>query len=136
MTVYVDDFKARFAPAHRPGRTYVMSHMIGTEEAELHAMAQRCGVAKRWYQRDHYDISQSVRSRAIAAGAVPITLRQLAAMACLRRAGYPMGTPETAVDRLRVLRGEAMAAEVPGPAKAIDPQLSLALAPSPVGRPA
>lgn len=44
MTVYVDDMKAEFAPSHRPGRTYVMSHMIADTDAELHAMADRIGV--------------------------------------------------------------------------------------------
>jgi len=33
MTVYVDDMKASFEPAHRAGRTYVMSHMIADTEA-------------------------------------------------------------------------------------------------------
>lgn len=97
MTVYVDDMHR--LPMGRLGRMK-MSHMIADTEAELHAMADRIGVARRWYQGDHYDIAMSKRDAAIAAGAVPITLRQLACMAALRRKGLPMGDPATAVDRL------------------------------------
>lgn len=73
-----------------------MSHMIADTEEELHAMAARIGVAHKWYQGDHYDIAKSKREIAIAAGARPISMRQLANMACNRRFGWPMGTPETA----------------------------------------
>ena len=44
MTVYVDDMKADFAPSHRPGRKYILSHMIADTEEELHAMADKIGV--------------------------------------------------------------------------------------------
>lgn len=39
MTVYVDDMATPVQPKHRPGRTYVMCHMIADTEAELHVMA-------------------------------------------------------------------------------------------------
>lgn len=96
MTVYVDDMKADFKPQHRPGRRYVMSHMIADTEDELHAMAARIGVARKWYQGDHYDITQSKRAEAIKAGARAITLRQLSVMAARRRRGLPLGSPEEA----------------------------------------
>lgn len=96
MTVYVDDMKAAFTPSHRPGRKYVMSHMIADTEDELHAMAGKIGVLRKWYQGDHYDITQTKKELAITAGAKSVTLRQLAFMAANRRAGHPMGTPETA----------------------------------------
>lgn len=105
MTVWVDDMKAPFNPKHRPGRTYVMSHMIGTDDAELHAMAQACGVARRWYQGDHYDVTQAVRAKAIKRGAKAISRRDLSAMAMLRRYGEPMGDPATAFDRLCAWHG-------------------------------
>lgn len=82
MTVYVDDMYT--VPMGRFNRMK-MSHMIGTTEDELHAMAAAIGVARRWYQGDHYDVSMSKRTAAIAAGAVPITMRQLAAMCAVRR---------------------------------------------------
>lgn len=100
MTVYVDDMEADFEPSHRPGRKYVMCHMIADTDAELHAMADKIGVARRWYQGDHYDIAKSKRALAVKAGAREITMRQLACMAQLRRRGLPMGEPETAIDRL------------------------------------
>ena len=62
-----------------------MSHMIADTEAELHAMAARIGLARRWYQGDHYDVSMSLRAKAIAAGAVEISMREVAQMAMARR---------------------------------------------------
>lgn len=109
MSVYVDDMKAEFQPSHRPGRHYVMCHMIADTEAELHAMADRIGVLRKWYQGDHYDITQSKRALAIKAGAVVTTLRQLGCMASLRRRGQPMGKPETAEERLLKLFEESRA---------------------------
>lgn len=99
MPVYVDDMQAGF------GRM-VMCHMIADSDAELHAMADRIGVARRWFQcppkasSPHYDIAKSKRAMAISFGARAITWRELAAMCALRRAGEPMGDPRTAPDRL------------------------------------
>ena len=95
MSAYVDDMRAQF------GRM-IMCHLIADTDAELHAMADAIGVARRWHQKppkashSHYDIALSKRAAAIAAGAVPITQRQ-AAMMCRRRAVTgSLGTPETA----------------------------------------
>jgi hypothetical protein len=96
MTVYVDDMQAEYEPKHRPGRKYILSHMIADTEEELHDMAKRIGVARRWFQRDHYDVTQSCKALAIKYGAVQITQRQCSFMATNRRFGLPMGTPETA----------------------------------------
>ena len=100
MTVYVDDMRAPFKPAHRTGRTYVMCHMIADTDDELHAMADKIGVARKWFQGDHYDIALTSRAKAVAAGARELTKRQLSAMAMLRRWGAPMGDPETAMQRV------------------------------------
>lgn len=92
MVVYVDDMyrypMGRF-------RRMKMSHMISDSEEELHKMAAKIGVARKWYQGDHYDIAMSKRTLAIKFGAVPIRLRTLAAMSMNRRCGLPMGTPKT-----------------------------------------
>lgn len=54
----------------------VMCHMIADTPDELHAMADRIGVARRWYQQPpgasfwHYDVCRSKRALAVAAGAV------------------------------------------------------------------
>lgn len=76
MAVYVDDMRAKF------GRM-VMAHMIADSRAELDAMADRIGVARRWIQdagtpREHYDVSLGAKAKALAAGAVLVTQRELA----------------------------------------------------------
>lgn len=82
MTVYVDDmFKY---PMGRFGRMR-MSHMMADTEPELHAMAARIGVARKWYQGDHYDICMSKRDAAVAAGAREISLSEMAAFAAVLR---------------------------------------------------
>jgi uncharacterized protein DUF4031 len=99
MTVYVDDMW-RF-PMGQLGRMK-MSHMIGDTDEELHAFAQQLGLKREWFQHgDHYDVSKGVRGRAIELGARAITVRQLSAMAMLRRYGAPMGKPEDAEKRLK-----------------------------------
>jgi len=100
MTVYVDNFEAPYQPKHRPGRTYVMCHMIADTDDELHAMADKIGVARKWFQKDHYDIAKSKRDLAIKFGAVKIDVRTLAAMATLRRFGGEIGDPSTARERM------------------------------------
>jgi hypothetical protein len=89
MTVYVDNMSARF------GRL-IMCHMIADTEAELHAMADKIGVARKWHQGDHYDIALSKRALAVEFGAREITLRQCAFMSMSRRRGGALGTPEKA----------------------------------------
>lgn len=71
MSVYVDKATNGY------GRM-VMSHMIADTPDELHATADRIGVHRRWFQdpkkmnvsTPHYDIAQSKRVLAIAAGAI------------------------------------------------------------------
>lgn len=86
------------------GRTYKMSHMIADTEGELHAMADAIGVARRWYQGDHYDVTKSKRMLAVKAGAIEIPMRTLACMATNRRFRLPMGTPETCFEIARQRR--------------------------------
>ena len=54
-----------------------MCHMVADTESELHEMAGRIGVARKWYQGDHYDIALSKRAIAVSLGAVEITWREL-----------------------------------------------------------
>lgn len=118
MTVYVDDMAATF------GRM-TMCHMIADSDTELHAMADRIGVARRWHQkpgtpRSHYDIALSKRALAIEAGAVIITQRQCAAMTARRRVEGALGNPAEAVQWLgdHTIRrmNDAPASGVPGDA--------------------
>lgn len=100
MTVYVDDM--HLSAMGRYGRMK-MSHMIADTDEELHAMAARIGVARRWWQSpektsgSHYDIAMSKRAEAIAAGAVEITLRQCSAMNLRRRITGNLGEPQAAI---------------------------------------
>ena len=99
MTVYVDDMQAQF------GRMR-MCHMLADTDDELHAMADRIGVARRWHQAppkhdSHYDIALSKRAQAVANGAVPITYRQAAAMNFRRRLIGALGDPADAEAWLR-----------------------------------
>ncbi len=76
MAVYVDNMRAKF------GRM-VMCHMIADSTDELLSMADRIGVARRWLQKpgaylEHFDICQSKRALAVEAGAIEVTMRELA----------------------------------------------------------
>jgi hypothetical protein len=96
--------EAVYKPKHRPGVTYIMCHMIADTDEELHTMAQQIGVARRWFQGDHYDITKSKRALAVKLGAVEIDRRTLASMAMLKRWGLDMGEPSTAQERLTAAR--------------------------------
>lgn len=93
MTVYVDDMY--LYPLGQFGRMK-MSHMIADKEDELHAMAATIGVARRWYQGDHYDVAMSARAKAVAAGAKEITLRQCSFMDYVRKSTGVLPPPEDA----------------------------------------
>jgi hypothetical protein len=81
MTVYVDDWRQ---PARVGQITARWSHLtVGPDDdlAELHAFATRIGLRRAWFQdkpwpRAHYDVTDSKRREAIAAGAVSITSRE------------------------------------------------------------
>lgn len=107
MTVYVDDMRAEF------GRM-VMCHMVADTDDELHAMAAKIGVARRWHQApprhdSHYDIALSKRALAVAQGAVEITWRQCGEMNLVRRLTGKLGRPETAAEDARRLMAERRA---------------------------
>ncbi len=87
MTVYVDDMKARWT---------VECRMVADTEAELHAMADKIGVARCWHRGGHYDLARSKRALAVAAGARKIPWRQLGLMVANRRRLGTLGDPETA----------------------------------------
>lgn len=81
MSVYVDDmYKFQLGKFGR----MKMSHMAADSTAELLAMADRIGVARRWIQRagtdrEHFDVCMSARARAVAAGAIETDMRTLCA---------------------------------------------------------
>ena len=73
MSVYVDDSYYRY-------RRMIMCHMIADEESELHEMAQRIGIRRKWFQDrgryPHYDICKSKRALAVQYGAVEVGWRE------------------------------------------------------------
>ena len=82
MTVFVDNWRERARPGR--GREATWSHLRvgpGDPPAELHAFAARIGLERRWFQdknwpHAHYDVTDTMRRAAIAAGAVPVTWQQ------------------------------------------------------------
>lgn len=82
MTLYVDDMRRPARVGRVSGR---WSHLFTDQDdqAELHDFAARLGLRRSWFQgaqwavthpwRCHYDVTDSVRERALAAGALPIT---------------------------------------------------------------
>lgn len=93
--VYVDDMRAKY-------RRMVMCHMIADTDAELHEMASRIGVRRRWHQHppehdSHYDICLAMRRTAVVAGAIEITWRQAGAMIARRRVTGHLGSPRDAL---------------------------------------
>lgn len=74
MSVYVDDASHRFG-------YMVMCHMIADTLAELHAMAEKIGIQRRWFQQKradmpHYDICRTKRKLAVKFGAIEIDQRE------------------------------------------------------------
>ncbi|WP_107767399.1 DUF4031 domain-containing protein [Nocardioides terrigena] len=60
----------------RWGRTW--SHLASdTSYDELHAFALAQGVPERGFDRDHYDVPAEYYEAMVAAGAVPVTSREL-----------------------------------------------------------
>lgn len=80
MAVYVDNMRAPY------GRM-IMCHLVADTLEELHAMADRIDVARRWYQGPpvtrwpHYDIALSKRALAVAAGALEVDRREVPTIA-------------------------------------------------------
>lgn len=104
MTVYVDDMYTSSMGEFKCGRiVYKMSHMIADTDEELHAMADKIVVQRKWFQKPgtagrHYDITMTMRVKAVAAGAVEITMRQAARMCRNRRLYGTLGVPTEGED--------------------------------------
>lgn len=74
MSVYVDK-------AQNPYGRMKMCHMVADTLDELHAMAEKIGMKRTWFQdhpdHPHYDLSQSKRELAIQNGAIELERYQL-----------------------------------------------------------
>lgn len=89
MTVYVD-------PPAWPGHGRLWSHLISdVSYDELHAFAEKLGVPRRAFERDHYDLPSGRYADAVAAGAVEVSSREvvrlLHASGLRRRKGHEPG---------------------------------------------
>ena len=73
MTVYID-------PPTWPGHGRLWSHLVSdTSYAELHAFAAQLGIPRRAFERDHYDVAAERYAVAVAAGARPVSTREIVA---------------------------------------------------------
>ncbi|MET8142404.1 DUF4031 domain-containing protein [Sphaerisporangium sp. NPDC005288] len=72
MTVLID-------PPNWPGpRDLLWSHLVSDISLdELHAFAAELGVPPRAFDRDHYDVPETVYDRAVALGAEPVSSQTL-----------------------------------------------------------
>jgi hypothetical protein len=71
MTVLID--QPRW-PAH----DMLWSHLVSDSSIdELHEFAARMGIPRRGFDLDHYDVPERKYDELVAAGAEPVTMRQL-----------------------------------------------------------
>jgi hypothetical protein len=70
-------------------------------------MAKYIGIARRWYQGDHYDICLSKRRLAVTHGAVEVTMQQMAGIRWCQREERKFKSPQHALDLMlhRIERG-------------------------------
>jgi muramoyltetrapeptide carboxypeptidase len=65
-------------PPNSPGHGRLWSHLASDESFdELHRFAEKLGIPQRGFDRDHYDIPAERYDRVVAAGATPVTSREL-----------------------------------------------------------
>lgn len=64
-------------------------HLLADTPEELHAMADKLGIPRRYFQdhpwRWHHDLPEHLRARAIEFGAQELTLREVGALLKLRK---------------------------------------------------
>lgn len=87
MTVYVDDMRRSAAVAGRRDR---WSHLMADTSEELFEFAMTIGLNSTWVQkpgthREHFDVTEGMRRRALASGAVPVGFLELSRWARHRR---------------------------------------------------
>lgn len=116
----------------------ILCHMLADSDEELHSMAARIGVARKWWQSpdktsgSHYDIALSKRALAVGFGAIEISWRQAGAMNTRRRVTGALGSPEDAVEWAVNFRAQRRAAAAGLP---VPPPPHRRPAPAPVAGP-
>ena len=73
--VYIDNMNAGY-------RRMIMCHMMADTTEELLDMASKIGVNTKWIQYpgtpdEHFDVCLSMKKKAIALGAIPVTMREM-----------------------------------------------------------
>jgi muramoyltetrapeptide carboxypeptidase len=97
-------------PPNAAGHGRLWSHLASdTSYDELHAFARTLGIPSRGFDRDHYDIPAERYDAVVAAGAVPVSSRELVAR--LHRAG------------LRRRKGESLGPRKAGTTLVVPPRL-------------
>jgi len=67
-------------PPNVPSRGRMWSHLASDESYdELHAFARLIGIPERGFDRDHYDVPSERYADVVAAGATPVSSRELVA---------------------------------------------------------
>ena len=89
--IYVDDFRVPARVGRLSARWSHLTVEPGGDLDELHAFAARIGLRRSWFQgppkhrHPHYDVTDSKRDQAIAAGATAITWREAGLMLAQHR---------------------------------------------------
>jgi hypothetical protein len=90
VTVYVDDMRRKAKVEGGPPWGANWSHLQADTHEELMAFADRLGLNPKWIQKpgtviEHFDVTDTVRRRAIELGAVEITYGGEESKALIRR---------------------------------------------------
>ena len=129
MTLLID-------PPNSPGHGRFWSHLASDESFdELHRFAERLGIPQQGFDRDHYDIPAERYDRVVAAGATPVSSRELIARlneAGLRRRKADIPAPKkpgrTLIRAARLRPGDTVAVTSPAgpvPADRLDAGLAV-----------
>jgi hypothetical protein len=71
MTILID-------PPNAAGHGRLWSHLVSDESYdELHAFAATLGIPLRGFDRDHYDVPSEWYDQVVAAGATPVSSREI-----------------------------------------------------------
>ena len=71
MTILID-------PPNAAGHGRLWSHLVSDESYdELHAFAATLGIPLRGFDRDHYDVPSEWYDAVVAAGATPVSSREI-----------------------------------------------------------
>jgi hypothetical protein len=87
VTVYVDDMRIQATVGKLSSR---WSHLTADTPEELLAFALKLGLRQSWVQypgtyKEHYDLTEGMRQRALRNGAVAITLQEAGALLKAKR---------------------------------------------------